>query len=211
MVETKQRTINDVPFDIEDFYTTERLEATIPLREYIDKYFDEIVENVHCPKCFNYGKIWMCPPHEEDSRQIWEDFAAKYEKLDFIIVKINFNDKVRSESYDAEYLLNEIIPNSHIKETYKLIPELREREKEVNGEYIHAGPCILCPNGCTRPSGEPCRQPENTRRGWDELSTYVTTAAEHLTGVKLRYFNLQEGTVPEYTCVIAGLMYNDDE
>lgn len=194
-----------------NLYTTERIEATMPLKKFVENYFDgEIVEHIFCPKCFNYGKIWMCPPHADDSLTVWKEYINKYENLTFVITKIKFSQELRSKTYTTEDILTKIIPNTINKENYKLIDELRIREQETGGEYINAGPCILCPAGCSRPLGQPCRQPNRARRGWDELGTYVTKAVEQETGTKLHWFDLQEGTVPEYTCVIAGLMFNEN-
>lgn len=193
----------------DDYYSTERIEKTVLLKDFVNDYFDgEIIEHIFCPKCFNYGKIWMCPPHADDSLAVWKEYQEKFDKLTFVITKITFSEEARSRKFALEEFMTQIVPNTVNKENYKLIDELRQREKDVNGEFINAGPCILCPSGCSRPSGEPCRQPQNARRGWDELGTYVTKAVEEYTGTKLHWFDLQEGKFPEYTCVIAGLMHN---
>ncbi|OWT32632.1 hypothetical protein BGI41_06650 [Methanobrevibacter sp. 87.7] len=91
--------------DFNNFYTTEHIEGSMGLKEYIDNYYDEDVEYKLCKDCPNYGKIWMCPPHRENSLSVWKEFEEKYKKLDFIITKINFTEKAKSRKYTLKKFL----------------------------------------------------------------------------------------------------------
>lgn len=196
----------EINFD--NFYTTEHVEGSMNLKEYIDKYYDEDVEYKLCKECPNYGKVWMCPPHRENSLEVWKKFEEKYEKLDFIITKINFTKEARSRTYSLDEILMKIVPNTYNKENYKLMADLRKKEKETGGLFINAGPCILCTKGCQRPLGKPCKKPDKARRGWDELGTRICEAVEDHTDLELKWFDLPKGIIPEYTCVITGFMHN---
>ncbi len=83
---------------------------------------------------------------------------------------------------------------------------LRKLEEETGGTALNAGSCILCPEGCTRPEGKPCRFPDKRRYSLESLGADITATIGDLLGIELKWD--REGKLPEYYTLVAGLLYD---
>lgn len=190
---------------------TERFEKEIPVEEYLEGYVavEEFLEL--CKACPNYGNVWSCPPYDFDVLAYWRRFS----RLRVIARKIYLNG-VSTEA-EASALL------ASVKDD--MSAELYELEASVPGSMsLSAGSCALCRglreepktegeekpyvslggSCCTRPSGAPCRHPENMRYSIESIGGNVGLTCRKLMGLPLEW--VEEGKLPSYFVLCGGLL-----
>lgn len=174
-------------------YTLEKMQAVIPVKEYVEKFVnvDEFLE--YCKECSCYGNVWSCPPFDFEPV---EGYWKKYN--DFLVYgyKINFEEEVtRKES-------------ERIMERVKAIvtKELFDMEKENPGAIsLSAGNCSVCGHGgCSRPEGKPCRFARDMRYSIESIGGNVGKTAHELLGCELEW--IEEGKLPSHFVLIGGLL-----
>ena len=87
-----------------------------------------------------------------------------------------------------------------------LAEELFEMEKAYPGSVsLSAGSCSTCgKDGCTRPSGKPCRYPDKMRYSIEALGGNVGKTVHDLLGIELEW--IEEGKAPSYFVLAGGLL-----
>ena len=91
-----------------------------------------------------------------------------------------------------------------MQEVWKtLLPELYEKERQEPGSRCFTFRCTLCPEGCTRPEGKPCRYPDRLRYSLEAVGFDVTAAASDLLGIDLEWSS--DGTLPKHITIVTAL------
>ncbi|MDO4545764.1 MAG: DUF2284 domain-containing protein [Bacillota bacterium] len=181
-------------------YTTERYEATIPVKDYFARYvnIEEFVKR--CRECSSYENTWSCPPFDFDVPEYWQS----HELLELTAIKIIFDDVYRGKTYSDD-VIKEITDNSIFKEKQRLSEELFAREKEHPGSVsLSAGSCSLCKGGCGRAVGRPCVFPEKMRYSIESLGGNVGLTISELMGIELEW--MEENKLPAHFVLVCGLL-----
>ena len=186
-------------------YKTKRIEKSIPVSEFVEKYVDVPKFLKFCEECKNYNKVWSCPKYDFDPMDIWNS----YESLDLVVIKIIYDEESSKKTF-TEDELKTIGRNSLLVEKQNLMDEFMEIEKSSPDTlFLAAGSCDVCgPNdetiNCAKILGEPCRYPDKLRYSVESLGGDVVKAAEDIFGIELKWSN--EDTLPEYFILMCGLL-----
>ena len=173
---------------------TELFEAKIPVDQYLEEYVnvEEFLEC--CRKCDGYGRKWSCPEFDFDPIDYWKQFD---------ILRI-YGKKIYLEEGESD----------NWKEALKQVKNemadvLYEEEKKFPGsKSLSAGSCSICgDDNCTKLEGKPCKYPDKLRYSIEALGGNVAMTIEKLLGIKILW--LEEGKMPEYFVLVAGLLYNE--
>lgn len=175
-------------------YTTERYSAEIDAKTYIEG-FRKVGDFVKlCQQCGNYGRRWGCPPFENGTLSI----VNNYQKVRIYAVKIIPRDK--NLPLKAANQLMEPVTN-------QLNRKLLEEEKALNGFGLgFVGFCPYCNNEpCARIEGKSCRHPDKVRPSLEAFGFDVGKTAKDLLGVELKWS--QDGLIPKYLTLVYGIFY----
>lgn len=177
-------------------YTTERYEAEISVKEYLDQYVDMQGFLEKCRECSNYEHIWSCPPFNFDIESYWR----QHERLELTAIKIIFDEEYAGKSFPKEEL-SHIIESSIGAVKEDLSRELLKKEKEKPGSIsLSAGSCILCSGICSRKDGAPCRCPDEMRYSIEALGGNVGLTISRLMGIELEW--MEEGKLPTHFVLV---------
>ena len=175
-------------------YTTERFSAEIDAKAYIEG-FRKVGDFVKlCQQCGNYGRRWGCPPFENGTLSI----VNNYQKVRIYAVKIIPRDK--NLPLKAANQLMEPVTN-------QLNRELLEEEKALDGFGLgFVGTRNYCNNEpCARIEGKNCRHPDKVRPSLEAFGFDVGKTAKDLLGAELKWS--QDGLIPEYLTLVYGIFY----
>ena len=175
-------------------YMTERYEAEIDAKLYIQRFrrADYFIE--FCKQCRNYGNRYGCPPFESDPISNVET----YSKVRIIGVKIIPADKSLPLEAANELMKPVIL---------QLNNELLETEHSLDGlSFGFVGNCPYC-NGapCARIEGKPCRHPDKVRPSLEAYGFDMSKTAEDVLGLQIKWSN--DNLIPEYLTLVCGIFY----
>ncbi len=87
------------------------------------------------------------------------------------------------------------------------LSELRLTAKTPHGEvpYWSTGSCRLC-KPCHKKLNEPCAHPDIRTFSYEALGVNVSSMVHDIFGIDLLWY--AKGSLPLYTCVVAGLLSN---
>jgi len=172
-------------------YTIEKSEKTIKVEEYIKDYVNVEEFLGYCKQCKNYDTVWSCPSYDFNP----EDYWRQYDELLVVARKIIFGEGVDiPKSYEIMLEVKE-----------QMSQELYQLEKEFTGSIsLSAGSCSMCKDGCTRPSGQPCKHPNLMRYSIESIGGNVGKTVSKLMGYELEW--IEEGKVPSYYVLVGGLL-----
>lgn len=163
------------------------------INEYCDQeYFNELCK-VGCP---NFGKKWSCPPFAPN----YLDYTYKYEKILIVVLQMELNQL----SYIKQNYLKVKAANSVLKS--RVDKALRSSMKESE-YYISTGSCRFC-KPCKCKIGKSCAHPLEKTYSFEALGINVSALSKELFDVELQWY--RKDFLPEYTCVVAGLLTNMD-
>ncbi len=181
-------------------YTITRHETSVPVPEYLENYVDIPTFRTACQACPNYGKVWSCPPYDFDVEAFWKQFST----LQLLASKITFSEELLERTYTPEeqkVLLSTVLQPEKIQ----LSREMLEREQEYPGSVsLSAGSCSTCENGCSKPLGLPCRNPDTMRHSIESLGGNVGLTVDKLMGIKLEW--MEKGRLPHHFVLVCGLL-----
>lgn len=181
-------------------YTTTRHEATISVPEYVEQFVDVPTFLEACKACPNYDRVWACPSYDFDVIKYWN----RYQIFQLLAVKITFDKELLSRSYTQQEI-QEILDQVLLPEKKKLSDELYRAEKLNPGSIsLSAGSCRLCKDGCTKPTGGSCRNPDLMRYSIESLGGNVGLTIEKLLGLNLEW--VEEGRLPHHFVLVCGLL-----
>lgn len=174
-------------------YILRQLEAAVPADAYLRNCVDVPRFLALCRECPNYEHRWSCPPFSFDPMDIW----TGYDTLRLVARQLIFTPGFRAG--DALAAL----------ETEKALftEDLMVLERSVPGSrMLSPGKCQLCPGGCSRGAGQPCRRPERLRCSIEALGGNVSRTVEDYLGKSLLW--MTGDTAPEYLMLVGGLLLN---
>ncbi|HJD13284.1 MAG TPA: DUF2284 domain-containing protein [Candidatus Ruminococcus avistercoris] len=181
-------------------YTTTRHEASISVPEYVENYVDVPTFLEACKACPNYDRVWACPSYDFDVLKYWK----QYQTFQLLATEITFDEDMLAKEYsrqEIQDILDQVLP----PEKKKLSDELLRAEKLNPGSIsLSAGSCHLCKDGCTKPTGGSCRNPDLMRYSIESLGGNVGLTIEKLLGLKLEW--IEEGRLPHHFVLVCGLL-----
>ena len=161
-------------------YTVTTREAVVAAQDFIGRYRD--VERIRqfCLQCPGYGKSWNCPPFDFDPRTLTDGFKT----VRFIGTVITFDQATRDACTTPGQAAS--VGRQAMEQVWQqLLPRMHEMEREVPGSRCFTFRCVLCPEGCTRPAGKPCRHPGQLRYSLESVGFDITAAAAAVLGIRL--------------------------
>lgn len=168
--------------------TSELLERSLPMSDYIRDYRDAERVGSYCRQCSNYARHWGCPPYTHDL----DAQLSAYSRATLLCLKLSFAERLPlSEAYR---LLQ--------PERLRLEALVREKEERGGRAFGLAGMCPYCKEGCTRAEGLPCRHPDLVRSSLEAYGFDVARTAERLFGIPLLWST--DGLTPDYLTFIVG-------
>lgn len=180
-------------------YSVTTRQVTIGADEFIRRYRD--VERIRqfCLQCPGYGKAWNCPPFDFDPRILSDGFKT----VNFIGTIIEFDEETRAACTTPEMAAS--VGRQAMNEVWmELLPQMHQMERENPGSRCFTFRCVLCPEGCTRPEGKPCRHPEQMRYSLESVGFDITTAASDLLGISLDWST--DGSLSKTITMLTALM-----
>ena len=182
-------------------YTLITREATADAGDFVRRFRDvERIESL-CAQCPSYGNSWGCPPYAFDASGVSDGFAT----VTLIGTTITFDEATRAACQGAKAKSRQVATQAMEEVWKKFLPELMERERQEPGSRCFTFRCRLCPEGCTRPEGQPCRHPELLRFSLEAVGFDVTAAARELLGIDLEWSG--DGNLPEHITLVTAIMH----
>jgi len=163
-------------------YTVTTKQATIGAEEFIGRYRDIGRIRQYCLQCPGYGKSWGCPPFDFDPATVTDGFKA----VTVIGTTITFDEATRAACKSADEAI--AVGRQAMEEVWQsLLPMMYEMERQAPGSRCFTFRCVLCPEGCTRPQGKPCRQPELLRHSLESVGFDLEAVTRDLLGIDLEW------------------------
>lgn len=179
-------------------YSVTQKETMIGAAEFIARYRDVERFLEYCMQCPGYGKSWGCPPFDFDPCTVSDGF--KTVKLMGTIIE--FDEATRASCKSAEQ--SAAMGREAMEEVWKTwLPQLYEMERETPGSRCFTFRCVLCPEGCTRPEGKPCRHPELLRHSLESVGFDIVAMTRDLLGIELEWSI--DGSLPKHLTLVTAL------
>ena len=144
--------------------------------------------------CPNYSSKWSCPPYSP----AYKDFSKNYQKLCVVLLGLDMS----SLDYIKQDYLKIKAANSILKSR---IDKVLRACKDDDEKYISTGSCRLC-KPCHKKLNEPCAHPDIRTFSYEALGVNVSSMVHDIFGIDLLWY--AKGSLPLYTCVVAGLLSN---
>ena len=162
------------------------------------KYSNKKAFDMLCKQgCPNYGKKWSCPPYAP----AFEHFVKPFIFIQVIMLLV--------EMGEFSYIKNDYLKINAANSVLKSRIDKALRLCMDNNEfYISTGSCRLC-KPCKKKFNEKCSHPEKRTYSFEALGINVSAMIQDLFQTKLLWYKSK--TLPEYTCVVAGLLTNCEE
>jgi len=179
-------------------YSVTQKEATIGAAEFIARYRDVERIREYCLQCPGYGTSWGCPPFDFDPCTVSDGF----ESVKLMGTIIEFDEATRAACKNAEQ--SAAMGREAMEEVWKTwLPQLYEMEREMPGSRCFTFRCVLCPEGCTRPEGKPCRHPERLRHSLESVGFDIVAMTRDLLGIELEWST--DGSPPKHITLVTAL------
>lgn len=174
----------------------ERLDAIVPVGEYVRTCVDIPKFLGYCKECPSYGNRWSCPPFEKDPMTIWTQYETV--RLCGYVLPNEPGQSVMGALENMEQAKD------------RLMEELLELERTIPGSFaLSCGTCRICGDHCTRPEGKPCRMPEKMRHSIESLGGDVAKTAEHYLHKPILW--IKDNVLPDYLMLVGGLLLRREE
>ena len=179
-------------------YTVTTSQATIGADEFIGRYRDVERFDAYCRECPGYGKSWNCPPFDFDPRTRSEGFKT----VMVMGTTIEFDEQTLAACKTPE--LATAAGKQAMEEVWQeLLPRLYGMERETPGSRCFTFRCVLCPEGCTRPEGKPCRHPGKMRHSLESVGFDVEAITRDLLGIDLEWST--DGSLSKHITLVTAL------
>lgn len=179
-------------------YTVQTREVTIPAEEFISRYRDVDRIRQYCLQCPGYGKSWGCPPFDFDPRSASDGFKT----VKLMATIIEFDELTRAACQDAQAAAR--VGREAMNEVWQsLLPRLYDMEREVPGSRCFTFRCVLCPEGCTRPEGKPCRYPDKLRHSLESVGFDIEAMTRELLEIELEWS--RDGSLSKHITLVTAL------
>lgn len=179
-------------------YTVTCKQVTVAASELIDRYRDVERIEAFCKQCPGYGKTWSCPPFDFDPRTVSDGFKT----VTLMGTTIEFDEQTRAACMTAEE--SSVMGREAMAQVWKtVLPRLYEMERDNPGSRCFTFRCSLCPEGCTRPEGKPCRHPEKLRYSLESVGFDIVAMTRDLLGIDLEWST--DGSLPRHLTLVTAL------
>lgn len=161
------------------------------------KYIDTQTFNECCKSgCSNYEKKWSCPPYAPE----YSDYIRNYRLIKVLMLKVELSQfSYIKNDYLKVKAANSIL-KSRVDKTLRFF-----RSSDVH--YISTGSCRLC-KPCKKKINEPCAHPKMMAYSFEALGVNVSLLVQDLFKTNLLWYS--KSNLPQYTSVVAGLLYNNN-
>ena len=179
-------------------YTVTSKEVIVDADEFVRRYRD--VERIRefCLQCPGYGKTWSCPPFDFDPRTVTDGFNT----VKLMATTIEFDEPTRDACKTSEQAA--AAGRQAMEEVWKtLLPRLLEMERQLPGSRCFTFRCSLCPEGCTRPEGKPCRHPDMMRHSLESVGFDIVAMTRDLLDIDLEWSS--DGSLPKHLTLVTAL------
>lgn len=145
--------------------------ATIGAERYLSRYRRVEDFAACCRACGEYGRTWACPPLAPGI----EDALTLHRHALIICCEA------------------QLTPGDDATAAFRRLREPLDRRlialegRTAGTALTFGGSCRRCPQGCTRPSGQPCRHPEEVRPSLEALGFDITATLTDLFGTSLSW------------------------
>ena len=181
-------------------YTVTSKQVTVAADEFVSRYRDVERIRQYCLACPGYGNSWACPPFDFDPTSVTDGFKT----VTLMATIIEFDEATRAACRGAKAKSRQVASTAMAEVWQALLPHLLEIERETPGSRCFTFRCSLCPEGCTRPEGKPCRHPDKMRHSLESVGFDIVAMARDLLGIDLEWS--QDGTLPKHLTIITALM-----
>lgn len=179
-------------------YTVTSKEVTVNADDFVRQYRDVERIRAFCLQCPGYGKTWSCPPFDFDPRIVSDGFKS----VKLMATTIEFDESTRDACKTSEQ--SSVMGREAIQEVWKtLLPSLYEMERQSPGSRCFTFRCSLCPEGCTRPEGKPCRRPEKMRHSLESVGFDIVAMTRDLLDINLEWSS--DGSLPKHLTLVTAL------
>ena len=179
-------------------YTLSTREATLSADELIARYRDVERIRQYCLECPGYGTSWGCPPFDFDPASLTDGFKS----VTVMGTMIEFDEPTRSACSTAQESAR--VGREAMSQVWQsLLPRLYEMERETTGSRVFTFRCVLCPEGCTRPQGMPCRHPERLRHSLESVGFDIEAMTRDLLGIELEWST--NGSLAKHITLVTAL------
>lgn len=174
--------------------TIRNITAHIPAARYIAGYMDRERCMAACLVCGNYGRLWKCPPFDDDFRETLGRYSSVYLRATVI-------------TPEEKGLPLSSVWDMFLKTKPALEKEMLEMEADTGGLALgYAGDCTFCGvMPCRRTFGMPCLHPELVRPSLEACGFDVCRTASEILGTEIKWG--KDGMAPEYITAVSGLFY----
>lgn len=180
-------------------YSITRKEVTVDAADFIRRYRDVQRIAALCGQCPSHGNSWGCPPFDFDPVTVSDGFST----VTLMGTTIGFDDATISSCQGTKAKSRQVASRAMEEVWQSLLPELMEKERQSPGSRVFTFRCRLCPEGCTRPEGKPCRHPDRLRYSLEAVGFDVSAAAHDLLGIGLEWSS--DGSLPRHITLITAL------
>jgi predicted metal-binding protein len=181
-------------------YNLTKKEVTVAADEFVSRYRDVERIRQYCLACPSYGNSWACPPFDFDLTSVTDGFKT----VTLMASIIEFDEATRAACLRAKAKSRQVASTAMAEVWKTLLPHLLEMERETPGSRCFTFRCSLCPEGCTRPEGKPCRHPDKMRHSLESVGFDIVAMARDLLGIDLEWS--KDGTLPKHLTIITALM-----
>ena len=179
-------------------YSVASKQVTVPADDFIGRYRDVERFEAFCKQCPGYGKTWSCPPFGFDPTTVSDGFKT----VTLMGTTIEFDEETRAACTSAEQ--SSAVGREAMEQVWvMLLPRLYKMERDKSGSRCFTFRCSLCPEGCTRPEGKPCRHPDKMRYSLESVGFDIIAMARDLLGIDLEWSS--DGTLPKHLSLITAL------
>lgn len=179
-------------------YTVSTKQATIAADEFISRYRDIERIRQYCLQCPGYGTSWGCPPFDFDPATVTDGFKT----VTVTGTTIEFDEQTRAACTTASESAR--VGREAMEQVWQsLLPTLYEQERQVPGSRCFTFRCVLCPEGCTRPQGKPCRHPERLRHSLESVGFDLEAVTRDLLGIDLEWST--DGSLSKHITLVTAL------
>lgn len=173
--------------------------ATIDAARYVEQYRNVPRFLAFCKQCNNYGRMWCCPPFDDDVERLTDG----YEQVTVWGTVITFDQATRQACHsDAQ---RRQLSSQAIDDAWRqMLPFLHAQEAAHPGSRLFVGLCHYCrPCQCSRVDGKPCRHPELMRPSLEAVGFDVSATARDVLGIELQWST--DGRLPQRITLITAL------
>lgn len=184
-------------------YFLTKKEVTVAADEFVRRYRDVERIRQYCLQCPGYGKSWACPPFDFDPTTVTDGFKS----VTVMASIIEFDEATRAACRGAKAKSRQVASMAMAAVWKTLLPQLHEMERENPGSRCFTFRCSLCPEGCTRPDGKPCRHPDMLRYSLEAVGFDIEAITRELLDIELDWS--LDGSLSKTITLVTALFKQD--